>query len=162
VADLNGSGRPDLLVFHIDNPSGENRGYYRIGWDLDAKGKVRGVWTDPTPVPGWFGDQNQAGGLAVASLHGNKRLDLIVFHVDNPGGGNNGYYRIGRDLDTKGQVKGGWTEPKSTESWYGHECQGGGVSVVDLEGNGGAYLAAFHIDNPKAGNVGLVTYVKLC
>ncbi len=36
VADLDGSGHPDLIVFHIDNPKGENAGWYRIGFDLGS------------------------------------------------------------------------------------------------------------------------------
>lgn len=33
VADVNGNGQPDLIVFMVDAPDGENAGYYRIGWD---------------------------------------------------------------------------------------------------------------------------------
>ena len=29
---------------------------------------------------------------------GNGRMDLVVFHVDNPGGENHGYYRVISDL----------------------------------------------------------------
>jgi hypothetical protein len=36
VADLNGNGHPDLVVFHIDNPAGPNHGYYRVGMTLVA------------------------------------------------------------------------------------------------------------------------------
>jgi hypothetical protein len=36
VADPSGDGRADLVVFHIDNPSEDNHGYYRIGFDLDT------------------------------------------------------------------------------------------------------------------------------
>jgi hypothetical protein len=49
-------------------------------------------------VPGWFGWENQGAGIALADLNGNARQDLIVFHVDNPGGENHGYYRIVFDL----------------------------------------------------------------
>jgi hypothetical protein len=38
AADISGNGRPDLVVFHIDNPGGDNHSYYPIGWDLDAAG----------------------------------------------------------------------------------------------------------------------------
>ncbi len=43
VADISGSGRPDLVVFHIDNPEGDNHGYFRIGWDLDPAAIPRGA-----------------------------------------------------------------------------------------------------------------------
>src|SRR5437764_7221172 len=61
LADLNGNGRPDLLVFHIDNPQGENHGYYRIGWNLDTQGNPL-AWSGVRPIPGWFGTESADGG----------------------------------------------------------------------------------------------------
>jgi hypothetical protein len=37
VADLDGNGRPDLVVFHVDSPVGANAGFYRVGRGLDGK-----------------------------------------------------------------------------------------------------------------------------
>jgi hypothetical protein len=97
VADISGNGKPDLVVFHIDHPGGGggNTGFYRIGWNLDSGGKVTGGWTTHLPVPGWFGTENQGGGIAVADINKNGKPDLVVFHIDHPGGGNAGFYRIG-------------------------------------------------------------------
>ena len=36
VADLTGSGRPDVLVLAVDDGPQQNRGVYRMGRDLDA------------------------------------------------------------------------------------------------------------------------------
>src|SRR5215213_2436101 len=44
VADLDGDGRPELVVFQVDNPAGRNRGLYRVGWNLTADGTVAGGW----------------------------------------------------------------------------------------------------------------------
>jgi flagellar basal body rod protein FlgC len=154
VADVNGDGRPDLIVFHIDNPSGENHGYYRIGWNLDAAGRVTGGWSNPVQIPGWFGSENQGGGIAVADVNGNGRPDLIVFHIDHPSNGNHGYYRIGWNLDTAGSVTGGWSNPIQIPGWFGSENQGGGVAVADVNGNGRPDLVVFHIDNPSGENHG--------
>ena len=33
-------GRPEVVVFHIDNPSGGNHGYYRIGLGLNSAGQI--------------------------------------------------------------------------------------------------------------------------
>ena len=101
IADINGSGRSDLVVFHLDNPDGENHGYYRIGWDLDAGGQPSS-WSAVLPVPGWFGAEDQGASIAIADTNGSGRADLVVFHLDNPDGENHGYYRIGYDLDTAG------------------------------------------------------------
>jgi len=154
VADLNGNGQPDLIVYHIDNPDGENHGYYRIGWDLDSNGNPRNGWSNPTPIPGWFGAENQGGGIAVADLNGNGQPDLIVYHIDNPGGENHGYYRIGRDLDSNGNPRNGWSNPTPIPGWFGGENQGGGIAVADLNGNGQPDLIVYHIDNPGGENHG--------
>jgi hypothetical protein len=174
VADINQNGRPDLIVFHIDHPSGGNHGYYRIGWDAGAFGDVA-AWTDVMPVRGdrpphkdWFGNDNQGGGIAVADVNGNGNLDLIVFHIDHPSGGNDGFYRIGWDLDPNtGQVTGGWTDvmpvrgdlppqgdlPRQKD-WFGNDNQGGGIAVADINGTGRQDLIVFHIDHPSGGNHG--------
>ena len=154
IADLNGNGRPDLIVYHIDNPGGENHGYYRIGRDLDTNGNPQNGWSNPIPIPGWFGAENQGGGIAIADLNGNGRPDLIVYHIDNPGGENRGYYRIGRDLDANGNPQNGWSNPTPISGWFGAEDQGGGIAVADLNGNGKSDLIVYHIDNPGGENHG--------
>src|SRR5207248_11016909 len=78
VADITGSGRPDLLVLMVDNPAGANRGLYRIGRDLDPAGNVTGGWTPWTDVPDWFSWENQGAGVALGDVTGSGRLDLAV------------------------------------------------------------------------------------
>jgi hypothetical protein len=154
VADISGSGRPDLVVFHIDNPERDNHGFYRIGWDLDLAGDPTGGWTDVKPVPGGFGWENQGGGIAMADISGTGRPDLVVFHLDNPGEANHGYYRIGWDLDPDGDPAGGWSEVKLVPGGFGWENQGGGIAVADISGNGRPDLVVFHLDNPEQANHG--------
>ncbi|HEX8694996.1 MAG TPA: galactose oxidase-like domain-containing protein [Longimicrobium sp.] len=154
VADVSGNGRPDLVVFHLDNPAGENHGYYRIGWNLNPYGQVTGGWSDVKPVPGWFGAENQGAGIAVADVSGNGRPDLVVFHVTNPAGENQGFYRIGWNLDTSGNVTGGWTPVQQVPGWFGAEDQGADIAVADISGNGRPDLLVFHITNPPGENHG--------
>src|SRR5262249_40345944 len=54
VADITGSGRPDLLVLMVDNGPEQNRGVYRMGRDLDTAGVVTGGWPPWADVPDWF------------------------------------------------------------------------------------------------------------
>jgi hypothetical protein len=154
TADINGNGRPDLVIFHVDNPAGDNHGYYRVGWNLDAGGNVTGGWSPVLAVPGWFGWENQGAGIAIADISRNGRPDLVVFHLDNPGGDNHGYYRIGWNLDAAGNVTGGWSPVMAIPGWFGWENQGAGIAIADIDRNGSLDLLVFHVDNPGGENHG--------
>jgi hypothetical protein len=140
AADLDQDGSQDLLVFMIDDPPGQNQGYYRVGKRLDANGNATGGWGPWIPIPDWFSWENQHGSIAVADLDQDGQLELIVLMVDNPPGQNRGLYRIGRKLDTNGNVTGGWTPWIDVPDWFSWENQGAGVAVV------GSDLLVFQID----------------
>jgi len=151
AADVNGNGKPDLIAFNIDNPTGENGGYYRIGWDLDENGNPSS-WLAPQSIP-WQGDDQQGGGITATDVNGDGTPDLIVFMIDNPQGDNHGYYRIGYMDPRNGGVT-GWTDFKEIPGGFGTESQGGGVTALDINGNGKPDLIAFNIDNPAGENGG--------
>jgi len=96
IGDTDGDGIPNLVVFHIDNPDGENRGYYRVSSNLEH-GLVSS-WGDPIGIPGWFGDENQGGGITIGNVDGDDILDLIKFNITNIKGENHGYYGVGISL----------------------------------------------------------------
>ena len=95
VADLSGTGALDLLVGHIDDPSGPNQAYYRVGWQLDGGGVPVLGWSPPLSMGGPLGHANQGMGLAVGDVNGSGRPDLVAVFIDDPGGDNNAFYRIG-------------------------------------------------------------------
>ena len=152
VTDLDGDQRPELIVFMIDNPGGQNQAYYRIGKRLDADGNVTGGWGKWISIPDWLSWENQHGSITVADLDKDGRPELIVFMIDNPEGQNQAYYRIGKRLDADGNVTGGWSEWISIPDWFSWENQGAGVAVADLEGSGLLDLIIFQIDNPRGHN----------
>lgn len=152
VADL-GGGRPDLVVFIIDNPPGRNQGYYRIGKGLDAAGAVTAGWTPWREIPDWFSWENQHGGIAVADLDGDGRKELVVFMVDNPPGQNRGLVRVGRALDREGDVTDGWSDWVDVPDWFPWENQGAGIVIGHAE-DGRKDLVVFQVDAPPQQNMG--------
>jgi hypothetical protein len=53
LADLDGDGRPELVVFAIAARADRNRAYHRIGRALDADGAVTGGWSGWRAIPDW-------------------------------------------------------------------------------------------------------------
>jgi galactose oxidase-like protein len=147
IADIDGDGKQDLIVFVIDNPPGQNGGFYRVGKALDVNGNVTGGWGPWVAIPDWFSFENQHGGIAVADLDGDDRPELLLIMVDNPPGQNRGIYRIGVKLDGQGNVTGGWTPWIDVPDWFSWENQGAGIAVADLDGTGKHDLIVFQIDN---------------
>jgi len=158
VGDVSGSGRPDLVVFMVDDGPQQNRGVYRIGRDLDNNGVVTGGWTPWIEVPDWFSWENQGGGIDVADVSGSGRPDLVVLAVDNPPGRNQVFYRIGTDLGLDG-VAAHWSIPLGLNNWFSWENQGAGVAVAELGARPTAIVVA--VDAPPGINNAFTLSVPL-
>jgi hypothetical protein len=86
-------GGTDLLVFWIENPSGPNRAFYRIGANLDTAGDVTDWVPDvPLPVSGRLSETSQGGGIIVTTLAG--KPSMIYMFLENPLGPNRPIYRV--------------------------------------------------------------------
>ena len=154
VADLTGSGRPDLLVLQVDSREGANRGLYRVGRSLDATGGVTGDWGDWLEVPEWESWENQGAAIAMADLTGSGRPDLLVLQVDSREGANRGLYRVGRSLDATGGVTGDWGDWLEVPEWESWENQGAAIAMADLTGSGRQDLVVLRVDSPDGLNAG--------
>jgi hypothetical protein len=91
IADLDGNGKQDFVVFMVDNGPAQNRGLFRIGRDLDAAGVVTGGYTPWIDVPDWFSFENAGASVAVADVDRDGKQDIVIFMIDNPVGQNAGF-----------------------------------------------------------------------
>lgn len=150
--DVSGSGKYDLLVSYIDNVAGENHCYYRIGWDLNGNGDPTG-WSNPKPVPGWFGDENQGLGVSGFRYFGDNAL--AVAHIDNPDGENRLYIRL-TSLDKRGNTLQGWSAQQwlNGPSGVGWETAGGGIAVANISGRNRPDLLTYYINDAQGENTG--------
>ncbi|MBZ5627991.1 MAG: DUF1929 domain-containing protein [Acidobacteriia bacterium] len=148
VADLDKDGMPELIVLRVDHPTpGPNRGFYRVGRKLDAQGNVTGGWGPWIEIPNWGSNENQGAGVAVADF-GALGLALVVLQVQHlVPGPNRGLFRIGRKLDSQGNVTGGWTDWQQVPGWTSWRNQGAAITVTDLDGDKQPELVVFHIDD---------------
>ncbi|SDS73717.1 DUF3892 domain-containing protein [Actinopolymorpha singaporensis] len=134
VDDLNGDLRPELTVLLLEQVGGAVRASYRIGWQLNARGKVTGGWSPIKQIPGSFGASVAGAGIAVADVSGSAQPDLVVFHLENPEMENRAYYRIGWDCNAAGDpARWGPATRIQADGWFGWENQGASIAVADLD-----------------------------
>lgn len=153
IADLDGDGAQELIVFMVDHPGGKaNRAVYRVGRKLDANGNVTAGWSPWTDVPGWFSWDNQGAGVAVVDLPDLGPRTLIVFNIDNAVDQNQAFYKLAPGLDVNGGVGGNWGPWLGVPAWFAWENQGGGIGALSRNGKPG--LLVMMIDNPPGENAG--------
>jgi len=85
LGDLNGNGKPDLVLMDIDSPQGPNPFWYYIGWDIDINGNAVSWSNYMRPA---VGNITSGGGLAIGDIdkNGLPDPDLLLMTVDNPYG----------------------------------------------------------------------------
>ncbi|MBI2917723.1 MAG: hypothetical protein HYY01_06980 [Chloroflexi bacterium] len=135
----------------IDDPSGANEFRFYVGLDLDpATGPAS--WTEKiTFKPSDLGNNHQGGGVALADINGNGKLDLLLMAIDDPSGRNEFRYYVGWDLDTAGPSK--WSDKVAfSPTDIGNNHNGGGVALADINGNGKLDLLLMAIDDPSGAN----------
>ncbi|MFD3929577.1 galactose oxidase-like domain-containing protein, partial [Streptomyces sp. NPDC058614] len=162
ITDLNANGKPDLIVFTIDNPPGQNRGIYRVGHDLDEQGNITGEWGPWLDIPDWFSWENQGAGIAITDLNANGKPDLIVFTIDNPPGQNQALYRFAFDVGPTGvpaQGENGWSTWLGVPNWFSWENEGAASAVAEI--GGAPQLLVVMVDAPPGQNAGFSTVLPL-
>ena len=139
LTELNGNGKPELIVAWVEDPAGDNNAYYSVGWDIPANPTN---WSAKKQIPGWVGGSTQGAALDIHDVNGNGRPEIFFGWIDNPAGTNHGYYRVGWDLDTNGDSSNWWPNPRPIEGNFGDGNGGMGLTIADSDGDGDLDLVA--------------------
>lgn len=149
LADIDNSGRPDLILMYVDAPDGPDQFRYMIGWNLNTEGDPE-HWSElvhgPSP-----GHKSAGGGADIADFDGNGRPDLLLMALDDPDGPNQFRYTIAWNLNAEGVPEGGWSDIAHGPA-PGNSTSGGGVAIDDIDGDGSLDLLFMSVDNPKGPN----------
>jgi hypothetical protein len=149
IADIDGNGKPDLLLMSVDDPEGANSFWYYIGWNLNSGG-VAASWSSKMQVAG-IGSLNSGGGAALGDIDKNGRPDLVLMGIDNPEQDNSFWYSIGKNLNKSGVAE-SWTAKITAPCHLGWSTAGGGAALADINGNGKPDLVLTSLDSPTGAN----------
>lgn len=132
--NLDADSRPEMVVFWVDDASGANTIYWRVGWNVDTSGNVAS-WGNKQSKPGWVGDTTSGLGATFAYLGGDSAsVEMVLFWIDNPGGANHGYCQIGWDVTANGNVQ-LWSDLRKIPGdwqWIGDSTSGCGVCSAQV------------------------------
>lgn len=141
VVDLDGNGRPELLLFACERTSGSNRMLYRIGWNLDATGGAQ-HW-DPVRAVSGVGTRAQGGGIAALDMGRGVEPEILLCAYDNPPGANSFRWRTLRDANPGdpypgSDITGSWRllglQSRAGPAVSGHSDNTVHVAAIDTAG----------------------------
>jgi hypothetical protein len=143
IGDVDGVTGKDMLCAWVDNPSGNNYIYYRLGKQISTTTGAVSSWTSTSKWSTSIGSYTQGMGVALASIGLGAAIDLVFGWMDNPSGSNTMKYVIGWDLSTSG-VPSSWssvkTMPTDGVTW---DSTGMDIKVVDCVGTTRPDLVVF-------------------
>jgi|CXWL01.1.fsa_nt_gi hypothetical protein len=150
---------PEMFVFWVDNPSGANKIYYKVGNNINTSGDPTGttLWNARVDTGIAPGSETQGLGVSIGgNFIGGTGQDIIVFWIDNPSGDNRGYYRVGQDITSTGTASWSAARDSIPNDWrsIGTESQGAGVAVFDANGDSKLEATFAMMDNPIGSNSG--------
>ena len=152
IIQFGGDARPEMFFGWIDNPADVNRGYYRVGWNLDANGDTDDWWTYPKHIEGAFGPENQGLGLTLADMDGSDHPEMIAAWVRTPHGENEWAYSVGEEMDENAYV-GSWAPGQPVAGSVGDSTDFAALASTDLvTKTGKPELVVGWIDNPSGDN----------
>jgi hypothetical protein len=131
ITNLDSNPRPEMILMAYGNFEKTSTFRYKIGWNLNANGEAAG-WDNFIEVPG-ISEKSQGAGLAITQLDNNAGPEMILMVYENPAQENSFRYKIGWNLNHKGEAQ-SWTGYFQAPG-VGWEAEGAGLVVTQLDNN---------------------------
>lgn len=147
LCDLNNNGILDMVLLCTDKPTTAGRAYrwYYVAYDLKPDGHYNSLSSLNTAIElGFFYD---GAGIDICDINKNGTPDLLMMVYDAPEGENSFRYQIAFDLQSNGNYLS--LSPVYEVPGLGHDGDGAGVAVGDIDNNGTLDILFMALDAPS-------------
>lgn len=147
LCDLNNNGILDMVLLCTDKPTTAGRAYrwYYVAYDLKPDGHYNSLSSLNTAAElGFFYD---GAGIDICDINKNGTPDLLMMVYDAPEGENSFRYQIAFDLQSNGNYLS--LSPVYEVPGLGHDGDGAGVAVGDIDNNGTLDILFMALDAPS-------------
>lgn len=147
LCGLNNNGILDMVLLCTDKPTTAGRAYrwYYVAYDLKPDGHYNSLSSLNTlDELGFFYD---GAGIDICDINKNGTPDLLMMVYDAPEGENSFRYQIAFDLQSNGNYLS--LSPVYEVPGLGHDGDGAGVAVGDIDNNGTLDILFMALDAPS-------------